>query len=103
MTPSQVSRPDCSRQDPRRWSRLDRASAHADFEDPFTPPTSQRDYAQKSGLPRSTLGDWLRQPPPDGVEAEVASFFRSPPGERLLRRLVLAAHLAFRQVAPCGL
>ena len=103
MTLSQATSHDSPRQDPTRWAAQDRARAHAAFSDPFAPPPSQRDYARQAGIPRSTLGDWLRQDDPQGVDPEVAAFFRSPPGQRFLRRQVLAAHLAFRQVGPCGL
>jgi hypothetical protein len=103
VTLSQPTDRDCPRQGPTRWAAQDRARAHAAFSDPFGPPPSPRDYAHQAGVPRSTLGDWLRQDDPHGVEPEVVAFFRSPPGERFLRRVVLAAHLAFRQVGPCGL
>jgi hypothetical protein len=103
MTPSQPTAHDCPRQDPCRRSRQDQAQAYADFHDPFRPPCSQRDYAQQHSIPRSTLGDWLRQDDPPGVEPEVTAFFRSPPGQRFLRGLVLALHLVFRHLCPCGI
>jgi hypothetical protein len=107
MTPSQTTATCDSRQDPRqnsrRWSRLDQAQATADFQDPFRPACSQRQYAHLHGIPPSTLADWLHEPVPEGVEPEVAAFFRTPAGQRFLRRQVLAAHLAFRQVGPCGI
>jgi hypothetical protein len=107
MTPSQTTATQDSRQDPRgnsrRWSRLDQAQATADFQDPFRPACSQRHYAHLHGIPPSTLADWLHEPVPEGVEPEVAAFFRTPAGQRFLRRQLLAAHLAFRQVGPCGI
>jgi hypothetical protein len=107
MPPSQTTATPDTCQDPqrnsRRWSRLDQAKATADFQDPFRPACSQRQYAQRHGIPPSTLADWLKEPVPEGVEPEVAAFFRTPPGQRFLRRQVLAAHLAFRQVGPCGI
>jgi hypothetical protein len=106
MTPCQVTPVECDRQDPDRARPqrcLERAAAYADFADPFEPPVSQRRYAQQKGIPRSTLGDWLRQDDPEGIEPDVVAFYRSPPGQRWLRRQVLALHLVFRHHAPCGL
>jgi uncharacterized protein DUF6399 len=103
MTLCQTTDGGSARQDPCRHSRSARADAHADFSDPFREPLSQRQYAQQHGIPRSTLGDWLRQPAPEGVDPEVVSFFRHPAGERFLRRLLLALHLVFRHHQPCGL
>lgn len=104
MTPPQPTPPSDPRQDPDRcWARQHRADTYADFSDPFHAPTSQRRYAQEHAIPRSTLGDWLRAPVPDGVEPQVVVFFRSPAGERFLRQLVLALLLVFRQHCPCGL
>jgi hypothetical protein len=103
MTPPQASPADPVRQDPGRWSRDDRVRAHADFSDPFHPPFSQRQYAREHALPRATLGDWLRQPDPEGVEPQVVAFLRGPAGERWLRRHVLALLLVFHHNNPCGL
>jgi hypothetical protein len=103
MTPSQPTAHDPSRQDPRRWSSQDRAQAFADFLDPFRRPASLREYAFRHDIPESTLRGWFDLPDTQGVEPEVVSFFRTPAGERFLRRLVLAAHVAFRQVGPAGL
>lgn len=92
-----------ARQDSRYWSRLDTAQAYADFSDPTDPPISQRQYAQEHGIPRSTLGYWLRQPVPEGLDPELVSFFRRPAGLAFLRRLVLASLLVFHHQNPCGL
>src|SRR5262245_28575642 len=103
VTPPQASPSHDHRQDPFRRPRGDRARAHADFADPFQPPVSQRQYARENGMPRSTLGDWLRQADPAGVGSEVVAFFRSPPGEAFLADLVQAALLVFHHHNPCGL
>ncbi len=95
MTPCQPTPSTASRQDSFRYSRLDRAGARSAFCDPSVPPRSQRDFAQQSGIPRSTLGDWLRTPPPAGVDPTVVAFFQTPQGEELLRRLLLALLLVF--------
>lgn len=103
MTPSQTSSDTDTRPEPRYWSRLDTAAACADFSDPFHPPFSQRQYAQQHAIPRSTLGDWLRQDLPDHLDKELVAFCRSPAGQAFLRRLILALLLVFHHQNPCGL
>ena len=106
MTPQQpIPGPD-ARQGPPRRTRLHSAQACADFRDPDAPPSSQRQFAEQFGVPRSTLGYWLRQQSADrqdGLEAELVAFLRSPCGERFLRRLVYAALLVFQQAGACGI
>jgi Family of unknown function (DUF6399) len=97
-TPSTDTRPD-----PVFWSRLDTATAFADFSDPLGRPCSQRDYAQQHGIPRSTLGYWLRQDFPDHLDPDLVWFFRCPAGHAFLRRLVLALLLIFHHKNACGL
>ena len=97
-TPSTDTRPD-----PVFWSRLDTATAFADFSDPLGRPCSQRDYAQQHGIPRSTLGYWLRQNFPDHLDPDLVWFFRCPTGHAFLRRLVLALLLIFHHKNACGL
>jgi Family of unknown function (DUF6399) len=84
--------------------RHDRAEAALAF-DHFGQPnhSSQRQYAQKHGIPRSTLGDWLRKDFPDHLDPAFVAFFRNPAGEAFLRRLVLALLLVFHHQNACGL
>jgi hypothetical protein len=103
MTPPQSTAAIDTRPEPRYWSRLDTAQACADFSDPFHPPFSQRQYAQQQGIPRSTLGDWLRQDFPDHLDKEFVAFFRCAAGQTFLRRLVLASLLVFHHKNACGL
>jgi hypothetical protein len=103
MTPSQSSPDTGTRPEPAYWSRLDTAQAFADFSDPFHPPSSQRQYAQQHGIPRSTLGYWLRQEYPDHLDAEMIRFFRCAAGLSFLRRLVLAALSIFHHRHAVGL
>jgi Family of unknown function (DUF6399) len=103
MTPPQAIPDTAPRLEPRYWSRLDTAGAVAAFSDPFHPPVSQRHYAQQHGIPRSTLGDWLRQDFPAHLDHEFVAFCRAPAGQAFLRRLVLAALLVFHHQNPCGL
>jgi hypothetical protein len=85
------------------WSQLDTAQTVADFADPVDPPLSQRCYAAEHGIPRSTLGYWLRKEYPDHLDPAAVAFFRSPTGLAFLRRLVLALLLVFHQRNPCGI
>jgi hypothetical protein len=103
MTLPQPTVQDDARQDPFRWQRCAPAHAYADFSDPFNPPSSQREYARDHGIPRSTLGDWLRRENPAGVDPTLAAFLRSPSGEAFLRRLLLAVLLIFHHMNACGL
>ena len=103
MTPCQVTPETSCRPEPCFWSRFDTAQAFADFSDPFRPPCSQRDYAEQHGIPRSTLGYWLREEFPDHLDKDFVAFFRSPPGQAFLRRLLLSVLLVFHHRNPCGL
>jgi Family of unknown function (DUF6399) len=101
MTPPQSTTPDAPRTAPRR-PRAQAAQARGHFRDPAHT-TSQRHYARQHGLPRATLGDWLRRPTPDGLDPDSAAFFRSGAGERFLRRLLLALLLVCHHQHGCGL
>jgi len=103
MTHSQTTACLDARQDPFRWEPITTAQACAAFADPLDRPTSQRQYARQTGIPRSTLGYWLRKSFPDHLDPAVVTFFRSPAGLAFLRRLVLALLLIFRHQSPVGL
>ncbi len=103
MTLSQATASTEARPDPVFWSCLDTANAFADFSDPWHPPSSQRDYARQNGIPRSTLGYWLRKDYPDHLHPDLVWFFRCPAGLAFLRRLVLSLLLIFHHKNACGL
>jgi hypothetical protein len=103
MTPCQPMPASDARPESCYWSRMDTAQAYAAFSDPSSPPPSQREYAQQQGIPRSTLGHWLRQELPAHLDPEFVAFFRCPAGQTFLRRIVLAALLDFHHTSPCGL
>lgn len=100
MTPSHSTNPPPPRTDPFRWARADAAKAFDHFAAPDH--ASQRQYAQQQGIPRSTLGYWLRRDTPADADP-VAAFFHSAPGQTFLRGIVLAAFLAFHERGACGL
>jgi hypothetical protein len=101
MTLSHSTDPNPPRPESPRWKRADAAQAVEDFA--RHPSSSQRDFARSHAIPRSTLGDWLRQDPPDGVDPQLVAFLRSAAGERFLRLLVLALFLILHLQGACGL
>jgi len=103
MTPSQCIDPIDPHTDPFRWDDSTIAQAFDAFAHPDH--ASQRQYAHDHGIPRSTLGSWLRDESGDDPdpEPEVKTFFRSGVGRRFLRRLVLALFLVFLFGGACGL
>ena len=66
---------------------------------------SQRQFARDIGVPRSTLGHWLRHrcPVEADLEPALVAFLDSPTGYRFLRRLVAALHLVFHLAGNSGL
>jgi Family of unknown function (DUF6399) len=91
---------DPSRQGPFRWRRADRVNALDAFSNPDRP--SQRQYAQQHGIPHATFNYWVRQHAAAAADP-VASFFHSPAGEAILRRIVLAALATFQLQGACGI
>jgi hypothetical protein len=101
MTPCYATDPEQQRTDSFRWPRSHAAAAFDQANDPQR--CSQREYARQQGIPRATLGDWLRQDTPPGVDPLLAAFLRSSAGERFQRRLVLVLFLVFHLQGACGL
>jgi len=101
MTPPHATNQPHTRTDPQRWQRPDVACAFDHFSQPD--PGSQRQYAQQHGIPRSTLGSWLRREDPADKDPQLTAFLRSRSGEAFLRRIVLAAFLTFHQQGACGI
>ena len=105
MLPHQLNPDNPSRPDPFRWTRTETIQARHDFHNPDHPPYSQRQFARDNGVPRSTLGHWLRHHRPSDTDLEPAlvAFLDSPAGYRFLRRLVAALHLVFHLAGDTGL
>src|SRR3954470_11352660 len=100
MPASQPTAAEPARQDPLPWSRADIATALDHFADPDHP--SQREAAQRFGIPHATFNYWTRHySPADGDPVD--SFFRSACGEAVLRRIVLAALCTFQLHGACGI
>lgn len=105
MLPHQLNPDTDSRPDPFRWTRTETTQARHDFHSPDHPPHSQRQFARDNGVPRSTLGHWLRhhRPADPDLEPALIAFLDSPTGYRFLRRLVAALHLVFHLAGDTGL
>lgn len=100
MPAPQPTAAESSRPDPVRWTRAQIATALENFFDPDHP--SQREAAQRFGIPHATFNYWTRHySPTDGDPVD--SFFRSACGEALLRRIVLAALCTFQLQGACGI
>jgi hypothetical protein len=100
MPGNQSTAADFSRQDPFRWPHAAILDALDRFADPDAP--SQRDLAERLGIPPATFNYWTRHyAPTDGDPVD--SFFRSTPGELALRRIVLAALATFQLQGACGI
>ena len=101
MTPCHATASCSDRTVPSRWDHLDIADVFLHFDSPHS--SSQRQYAADHGIPRSTLGYWLRHDAPEGIDPHVAAFFRCPAGIAFCRRLVLALFLVFHFRSASGL
>jgi hypothetical protein len=100
MPGNQPTAAEPSRQDPFRWSRADIATALDVLGDPDHP--SQRETAERLGIPHATFNYWTRHySSADGDPVD--SFFRSAAGELVLRRLLTAAVVVFQQRGACGI
>ena len=89
-----------SRQEPFRWPRAEIATALDNFS-ALNPP-SQREAAERFGIPHATFNYWTRHYCPAEADS-VDSFFRSAAGELVLRRILAAALVVFQQRGACGI
>src|SRR5277367_1733566 len=89
-----------SRQDPFRWPRADILNALDTFASANQP--SQRQFAEKEGIPHATFNYWQRQFAP-AANDPIDSFFCSAAGELVLRRIVASVIVTFQQRGACGI
>lgn len=85
-----------------RWDRTRTTAEVAAFEATAHRSISQRQFAKQRGVPRTTLQYWLSRKATIDADPAVVAFFESPIGLAFLHRLVVATHLVFTQVGPCG-
>jgi hypothetical protein len=100
MTPCHSTQPASPRTDPFRWPRGVVANALDNFCNPDH--SSQRECAEQFGIPHATFNYWTRHYSPVNDDP-IDSFFRSPSGEAVLRRIVLAALTTFGLQGACGI
>jgi len=86
-----------------RWDRIATTAEVVAFEATPHQGISQRQFAIERGVPRSTLQHWLARKATIDADPAVVAFFESPVGLAFLHRLVIATHLVFTQVGPCGI
>ena len=84
-----------------RWNRRE-ASACQESAERLRCGASQRTAAKLAGVARSTLRNWSCRTAEIDLPARWVEFFESPDGVDFLHRLLVAAHLVFGEVGPCG-
>jgi hypothetical protein len=89
-----------SRQDPFRWSRTDIFETLDKFA--ASDASSQRQFAEHEGIPHATFNYWQRQFSA-ATDDPIDFFFRSGPGNLVLRRIVASAVVTFQQRGACGI
>ena len=80
-----------------KWSRKDVSTKVIDFIS-RKQETSQREFAKKNDIPRTTLQQWLYRMDTIDADPAVIAFFESPAGANFLHLLVHALHLEFTKV-----
>jgi hypothetical protein len=88
------SRPANAASGKEKWNRADTAKLVSDFAT-RDHTTSQREFAKRTGVPRSTLRYWLDRKNCIDAHPAVVEFFESPVGIAFLHRMVTAAHVSF--------
>jgi hypothetical protein len=85
-----------------KWERADTAKIVSDFE--LRKQTiSQRDFAKKTGVARSTLRYWLDRKNSIDAHPVLIEFFESPVGIAFLHRLVTSAHVSFTKAGAASI
>jgi len=64
--------------------------------------SSQRGTAKQQAVPRASLRYWSVRKAGVDADPELVAFFESPVGVAFLHQLVIAAHVVFTLVGPCG-
>lgn len=85
-----------------RWNRMTSITLVSDFEEAERLGISQRQFAQATGVPRTSLQFWLERKASLDANPVLVAFFESPIGLTFLHRLVGALHFVFTQVGLSG-
>jgi hypothetical protein len=84
-----------------RWNRREAAACQQSAER-LRCGASERTAAKLADVPRSTLRNWSCRTAQIDLPAGCVDFFESADGVDLLHRVLVAAHLVFGEVGPCG-
>ena len=84
-----------------RWNRRECATRQESVER-LRCGASERAATKLGGVPRSTFRNWARRKAEIDLSARSVEFFESPDGVDFLQRVLVAAHLMFGEVGPCG-
>lgn len=85
-----------------KWERADTAKIVSDFE-MRDQTVSQRDFAIKADVPRSTLRYWLARKNRIDSHPVLIEFFESPVGIAFLHRLLTSAHVSFTKAGTASI
>ena len=85
-----------------QWSRQEVVEKVSDFENEGGQ-MSQRAWAEKAQVPRTTLRHWLNRKETIDSSAQVRDFFESPDGLAFLHRLLIAVHFVFTKVGVASI
>ena len=77
-----------------KWERADAAKLVSAYE-ARDQTISQRDFAKRTDVPRSTLRHWLARKNSIDAHPVLIEFFENPVGIAFLHRLITAAHVSF--------
>lgn len=84
-----------------RWNRREGATCQESAER-LRCGASERTATKMAGVPRSTFRNWARRKAEIDLPASSVEFFESPDGVDFLQCILVAAHLMFGEVGPCG-
>ena len=88
----------------KQWNRAESVAHASAFEaSRASEGTSQREFARKEGVPRTTLQYWLSRQRNLDASPALVGFFESPDGLAFLHRLVIVLHFVLGFLGPCGL
>ena len=86
-----------------RYKRGETAKVVSEYQEASARGSSQRQFAQTNGLPRSTLQYWLNRKATIDEDPVVVDFFESPQGIAFLHRIQVAAHVVMTLAGTCGI
>jgi hypothetical protein len=85
-----------------KWERAETAKLVHSYES-REPTVSQRDFAKRKGVPRSTLRHWADRKNSIDADPNLVNFFESPVGIAFLHRLITSAHVCFTKAGAASI